>query len=1101
MTRVAITAWMTAIILILTAPSAVLAQAVNNAQIHGVVQDSTGAVVSGAQIKATQIDTGQVLSTVSGSDGSYVLPGLPVGSYSLEVIAPAFSKYLQTGIVLQVGQNVLVNIALSVGSVSQEVHVSANAAMVETQGTAISEVIDQKRIIDLPLNGRQATDLIVLTGGAATPPNAASRDVTSHDYVNSLAISVSGGQINGNNYLLDGGDNNDSHSNINMPFPFPDALQEFSVQTSGISARYGLHPGSVINAVTKSGTNSFHGNLFEFLRNGDFNARNFFATSRDNLHRNQYGGTIGGPIRKDKIFVFGGYQGTRIRTAPPQSIAFVATPAALNGDFSTLESAGCQSNKKAKQLYNPFTGQPFPNNFINPSLFTAPSLALLKLIPVSSDPCGKLTYAIPNPSNEYQYVSRVDWVQSPKNTLFARYFILDYANPAIYTNNVLTTSRPGLLQRSQSIVLGDQLAIAPTILNAFHLTFSRLAVHRSNPESMPSPVKLGVNMYNGSPNYLQLSVSSYFSVGGGSNATAKFIRNQWQWSDDIDWIRGSNHYSFGGEFIANQMDEVNDQYINGDFNFDGSQTGAPASTKLATPGDGLADYLLGRPIQLIDSGLVQIGLREKYVGLYFQDDIQLTKALNVHAGLRWEPSLPEYDAAGRGNHFSLPAFMAGTKTSVYTNAPPGLLFHGDPGIPKAYANGSYKGFAPRIGVAWDPRGAGIESVRASYGIFFDQPESYTDRDFSLASPWGNQITLTSPSGGFVNPFAGYAGGNPFPFPYPPSKSSAFPAGGSYINLPLNLHHPYMQQWGLSLQRQLGSDWVVTADYIGNKATHFRSGTESNPAVYIPGNSTTANTQQRRMLSQLNPAAGAYYSTITFMDDGVNTTYNALRLTAQHRFNHGYTLLAAYTYSHCFQDTETLANRLTGNQESNPYDKSADYGPCDYDLRHNFVSSFVYQGYRFKERALDLVAGGWQPAFLVSANNGFPFSPLTGTDASLSGVGLDRPNVVTGTNPYVRNTHTLLWVNPAAFTKNGPGTFGTARMNSLLGPHYVDSDVNLTKLFAIHEQQNIQLRFEFFNVFNHTNFMAPVNTFSSASFGVIQASNPARIIQLGAKYTF
>lgn len=1097
----AATGMMVAAALLFSMTNTAYAQAVANAQIHGVVQDSTGAVVPGASIQATQTDTGRVQSTVSGSDGGYVLPGLPVGSYSLTATAPGFSKHIQTGIVLQVGQNVLVNIALNVGSVSQEVRVSANAAMVQTQSTAVSSVIDQRRIVDLPLNGRQATDLIALTGGAASPPNAASRDVTSHDYVNSLAISVSGGQINGNNYLLDGGDNNDSHSNINMPFPFPDALQEFSVQTNGISARYGLHPGSVVNAVTKSGTNSIHGDLFEFLRNGDFNARNYFATKQDNLHRNQYGGTIGGPIRKNKIFVFGGYQETRNRTAPPQSIAFVATQQALNGDFSTLESATCQSNKKAKQLYDPSTGQPYKNNFIAPTQFVKPALNLLKLIPVSSDPCGKITYAIPDPSNEYQYISRVDWVQSQKNTIFARYFILDYANPAIYTNNILTTSRPGLLQRSQSIVLGDQLILSPTIVNAFHYTYSRLAVHRSNPSTMPNPVGLGVNMYNGSPNYLEVAVSNYFTVGGGSNAAASFIRNQFQWADDVDWIKGRNHYVFGGEGIANQMDEVNNQFVNGDFTFDGSQTGGAPPGGTPTTGDGLADYLLGRPVQLIDSGLVQIALREKYIGLYFQDNIQLNKKLNVHAGVRWEPSLPEYDAAGRGNHFSLPDFIAGTKTSVYTNAPPGLLFHGDPGIPKAYANGSMADFAPRVGFAWDPTGRGVESVRASYGIFFDQPESYTDRDFGLASPWGNQITLTVPSGGFVNPFAGYPGGNPFPFPYPPTKNSAFPPGGSYINLPLNLHHPYMQQWGLSLQRQIGSDWVVTVDYIGNKATHFRSGKEENPAVYIPGKSTTKNTQQRRTLSQLNPVTGAYYSTITLMDDGVNTSYNALRATVQHRFNHGYTLLANYTYSHCLQDTETLANRLTGNQESNPYDRNADYGPCDYDLRHNLVVSFVYQGYQFHKRALDLVAGGWRPAFLVSANSGYPFSPLTGTDASLSGVGLDRPDVVGGTNRYVRNTHTLLWVNPAAFTKNSPGTFGTAGMNSLLGPHYIDSDVNLTKMFSIHEQQNLQLRFEFFNVFNHTNFDAPVNKYSSASFGEIQSSEPARIIQLGAKYVF
>jgi Carboxypeptidase regulatory-like domain len=1080
-------------------PAVSRAQAVNNAEIHGVVQDSTGAAVPGAQVKATKIDTGREQTTTSGAAGIYVLPGLPVGEYRLEASAPTFSVSVRSGIVLQVGEDAEVNVTLKPGNVKQVVQVSGAAPMVQTQSTSISAVIDQRRIVDLPLNGRQVTDLIVLSGGAAQPPNAQGRDDTSHDYVNSAVISVNGGQINGNNYLLDGADNNDSHSNINMPFPFPDALQEYSVQTGGISARYGLHPGSVINVVTKSGTNSFHGDVFEFVRNYLLDARNYFSTL-DNLHQNQYGGTIGGPIRKNKIFGFGGYQETRISTAPPLNTAFVATPAALNGDFSTLESAACQSNGVAKQLYDPATGQPFPNNYINPNLFSAPAVKLLSYIPTSSDPCGKLKYAIPSPSDEYQDVARMDWELSPRHSVFTRYFLLDYSNPPFYTNNLLTTSRPGLWQRSQSIAVGDQISLTPSFINSLHVSFGRLAVTRANLASFPTPVSLGVNMYNASPNYMELSVSSHFSIGGGSNATATFVRNQWQYADDVDWIHGKHHVIFGAEFLANQMDENNLQYTNGWFQFDGSFTGTPAGISPSSTGDALADLLLGNDISFTDSGKVIIGLREKYVGLYIQDGYQATPKLNLHLGLRWEPNLPEYDDRGRGQHFSLAGFKAGTVTSVYPLAPPGLQYNGDPGIPKAYANGSWLGFAPRFGFAWDPSGSGKESIRGAYGIFFDEPESYTDRDFALAAPWADQITLTAPAGGFANPFQGYPGGDPFPAP-PPSKSSTFPLGASYINLPLNLHHMYMQQWGLSLQRQLPGAWVISADYLGNKSTHMRSGTEENPAIYIPGNSSTKNTQARRTLEQLNPTTGAYYSTITLMDDGVNTYYNALRLSAKHRFRGNYTVLASYTYSHCIQDTETLANRLTGNQESDPYNRDHDRGPCDFDIRHNFVASAVYQSPALSNRALNYAAGGWQIGFLMTYNNGFPFSPGTGTDASLSGVGLDRPNAVPGVNPYEKNLKTLKWLNPAAFTRNPPGTFGTTGMNSLLQPHYIDADANMNKLFTVHESQQVQLRFEFFNLFNHTNFDAPVSSFSSASFGEIQSANPARIMQFGAKYIF
>ncbi len=331
MSRLTTAKWIIAALLLST-PNLALAQAVANAQIHGVISDPTGAVIAGVQIKATQTETGQARTTVSTSDGSYVLPNLPVGPYGLEVTAQSFNTYVQSGIILQVGNNVQINVALQVGAVTQEMRVSANAAMVETQDTSTSEVIDQRRIIDLPLNGRQATDFDYSVGRSDSgSERRGPRGCTTHDYVSTSPVSVSGGQENGNNYLLDGGDNNDSHSNVNLPFPFPDALQEFSVQTNGVPARYGLHPGAVVNVITKSGTNQFHGDLFEFVRNGDFNARNFFAATQDSLRRNQFGGTIGGPILKDRLFVFSGYQSTRVRTAPPQSIAFVPTQAALSG--------------------------------------------------------------------------------------------------------------------------------------------------------------------------------------------------------------------------------------------------------------------------------------------------------------------------------------------------------------------------------------------------------------------------------------------------------------------------------------------------------------------------------------------------------------------------------------------------------------------------------------------------------------------------------------------------------------------------------------------------------------------------------------------------
>ncbi len=372
----------------------------------------------------------------------------------------------------------------------------------------------------------------------------------------------------------------------------------------------------------------------------------------------------------------------------------------------------------------------------------------------------------------------------------------------------------------------------------------------------------------------------------------------------------------------------------------------------------------------------QIGLRQKYWGAYVQDDIRLAKGLTFHAGVRWEPSLPEHDILDRGSHFSLPAFLAGQRSSKYTNSPAGLLFNGDQGIPASYANANYAGFAPRVGLAWDPSGKGKQSLRTSYGIFFDEPETFTARDFGASAPWGNAISITAPPGGLANPFLGYAGGNPFPLPYPPSASALFPAGGQYISFPLNLHHMYQQQWNLSYERQFTGNWLVTASYIGSKATHLRTSTEENPAVYIPGNSTVANTQSRRTLTLLNPVQGAFYSNITLADDGVNTTYNALRISTQHRFSHGFTLLSVFTWSHCMQDAETYGNRnsLGSTQYQDPYDRNLDHGPCDTDLQHNFNNSLVYETPKFTNRFAEVALGHWQIGGLATLHTGIPIQP-------------------------------------------------------------------------------------------------------------------------------
>ncbi len=702
------------------------AQAVAIAEVGGTVTGPTGAPIAGAQVRLTETEKQQVRTAVSDGEGRYVLPSLPVGPYQMEVTAQGFKTYKQSGLVLQVGNNVTVNIPMQLGSVNESVEVRASAGMVETRDNTISQGIDERRIVDLPLNGRQPTQLILLSGAALTTPGGGMTG--SKNYFSSTTISVAGGQANGVNYLLDGGDNNDSFTNVNLPIPFPDALQEFSVQTSSLPARFGLHPGAVVNAVTKSGTNQYHGVLFEFLRNGNLNARNTFAPVHDSLKRNQFGGTLGGSIIKDKLFFFGGYQGTRQRSDPPQTTSFVPNAAVLSGNFSIIDAAaasgGCVSGATGKTLKDPITGLAFPGNIIPTSRFNQQSLNLLKYIPASTDKCGKLTYGIPTTGDENQEIGRIDWIQNSRHNIYGRYFVAGYQNPPIFDGkNLLTTTQAGNFERAQTITLADTISFSPNLLNAFHATATRRRDDRGVSADVINPRTLGINVAAPVPNFLLATVSNYFSVGCGTCAPAHFNVNSFQFADDVDYIHGRHQIAFGVDVIRDQMNVINSFQRNGNFNFNGTITG-----------DALADFMLGLQNDYTQSDTLDNATRATIFALYVQDTIKLSSRLTVNAGLRWEPTFPAYDYFARGDSFSRDAFSAGVRSKVFTNAPIGLQFYGDPGIPKAYSNRSMFGLSPRLGLVFDPKGDGKQTIRVSGAILRDTAEVFYNERLTTNSP-------------------------------------------------------------------------------------------------------------------------------------------------------------------------------------------------------------------------------------------------------------------------------------------------------------------------------------------------------------------------------
>lgn len=1065
-------------------------QAVANATIAGTVIDANGGLVPNAQITATQTETGMSRTTASGADGTYILPNLPVGPYTLEFAAKGFSNRKETGTVLQVGASVTINAKLDLGSENQHVTVQANASMVETQQTSMSQVIDDRRMVDLPLNGRNVTQLIVLAGAASN--NTLAGDlVGSKSYPSSTTMSIAGGQGSGTNYLMDGADYNDPWSMVDMPFPFPDALQEFSVESSSLTAQYGVHPGGVVNAVTKSGTNTFHGGLFEFVRNGDTNARNFFAASQDTLRRNQFGGTVGGPIKKDKLFFFFGYQGTRTRTAPPQTISFVPTQAVLNGDFSTLESASCQSTGKARAIVNPATGLAYPNDQVPVSSFNPAALALLKSLPISSNPCGRIVYAVPAPNDENQELGRVDWTISPKQNVFARYFLTKYDAPAPNaTSDLLLSSGNGTIDRAESAVIGDNYLISPNAIDSLHLTWSRTQIARVQATGEPTPSSLGINTYNSTPDYLSLSATGYFSLGG--SAPAVFNRGSVQVADDFDWIRGRHHFAFGGEFMYTQLNDYNVFDADGIFAFSGQFSG-----------DALLDLMLGRMSTYTQSSVVGGNYRQDYVGVYAQDNFRVTPHFHLNFGVRWEPFLPTADNYNRGDHFDPAAFAAGKTSQVYVNAPAGLFFVGDTGIPKGYTNRRYTDFAPRVGLVWDPKGDGRQSLRGGYGVFYDFTGLQFTSGFSSYAPFGNGVAQTSPPGGLSNPWAGIAGGNPYPLPFPPSSTAVFPTAASYYTLPLNMKPTTMQQWDLSYSRQV-KDWVLSATYLGNSTHHLPTGQQINPSVYIPGTcsgspcSSTKNTTQRRVLYLENPTEGQYYGSILNDLPGGDADYEGIIFSAKSSFSRHYTVMANYTYSHCISDSD-YAGDLSNDSFSNPTNLRADFGNCAFDIRQNFNASVVVSSPTFRSRLTESVLGGWQLSPIITYHSGLWFSPVAGLDNSLTGVGLDRANAVG--NSYIRNINTLQWLNPSAFSQAAAGTFGDAGRDSLSGPGMFDLDAALSRKFHLHETHMLELRFEFFNALNHPQFSNPSNTLTASTFGEILAAGNPRILQFALKYTF
>ncbi len=1175
-------------VLILLAASTLCAQLAGTGNIQGTVTDTTGAVVANATVTLTNAATGGKRITQTDGAGVYLFPNIEITTYNLQVTAPSFETYQQTGIVLEVGSNIAINPVLKVGAKDQIVEVHADALALQTEDSNFKQTIDQSDVQEMPLNGREMAALITLSGGSSVAPNG---DFTGSKYsYQTISVSVAGGMGNTTEWKLDGGDNNDYMANGNLPFPFPDAVQEFSVESTALNPQNTLHSGGLVNVVTKSGTSQYHGSAFEFIRNNYLDATNFFASSKDQLHQNQFGGTFGGPLipwkRNKQLFAFAAYQRWLETSASSVNTMYIPTAANLAGDWSTTDpppGAAASCGNSPKQLYDPLTGAAIPGN-VYPSkpVYNPAALKLDAYLPTSStspdvasyDPnCGTVKFSIPTQFFDNQFVTREDWTINSKNNFYARYLIDGYQAPSFFspTDILITFQAPGNYERVQTATAGLATTFTPNLINSVHVSGTkRVDIRTSAPGINGNTV--GIDMYNQVSSNLQVTVGDNLQTSHdwasycGTCSPGHFNVSNEGVSDDLTWVHGAHQIIVGGEYTRVQFNEVAAYEADGLFDFNGEfSANGPAGGN--TYGDANLDFLWGAMNEFQQSPEDQLAIRGPIPSLYVVDTFHATKRLTIVAGLRWAPEYFPHDYFGRGTQFNMSDFLADKFSTIYPNnntsgtpysnsVPPGILYYGDPGISKSFTKNSLAQFNPNFGVTFDPFGDGKTVVRGGLGLIYDQANFYTSNRLHFNAPFA---TVSSPNisgpicfsepwlvGGTGNGCAQVGGTNTSPYPQPifPTPATAnFPAQAQYIELPTQFHVADTLQWTFSIQHQFGS-WQVQADYIGNKTSNMPIGTPLNPAVYTPGvwgpggtgcgsivtagpaaaaagtlgggpvgspcsttgiakTSTTPaipnNSQARFALVEANPeygnqiGGGGYNGSFggtasTTINDTAWANYNGLVLTLQHRLSSTFSMLTNYTWSKCLNIADA-AGDVAAVSEENPYNLAMDYGRCGSDYRNIFNTTVVTKSaFRSFHGLGGYLINDWELAPLIHITSGSPINVTSGADISLTDIGEDRPNLVSGVAPIhevkILNTTATQasrgYLNPLAFcsvassfnpcTNPVPnGAYGNLGRDAFSGPMFFQMDAQVSRIWKMGERFSLDTRLEAFNVLNHPNF--------------------------------
>lgn len=1060
------------------------------ARLSGTATDKSGAAIAGAMVTVKQVTTGYKLMVKTGAVGEYVFPSLPVGGYELTVKMDGFDTYTQTGIVLTVGQSATQNVTLQIGGVDQNIAVNANASLVTTADAAVGQLINQKSMESLPMNGREAQQLVFLVPGAV--------DVSSQNcgvgceggiLPGEQYAKVNGGGANGVYYLLDGVDYNDTYINTNLPFPSPDALQEFNVQTNNLSAAYGNATGGVVNILTKSGTDHIHGDVFEYLRNYAMDAKNYFATSPNPLKQNQFGATIGGPILKGKLFYFGSYQGTRTNTATNGQVAFVPTAAERTGDFSDL--------LPGTQLVNPATGASYNNNQVP---IDPVANFLLQHIPLPNGPGRQLTYngaALVQDTDEF--LIKADY-NIGNHHLSGHYFQLNYRIPSILppATNILAgnTETPQNLALKHVSVVDIYTISSNLLLNSyFGYTSQTGATLSPAPFTIADAGALIAQPTNFKPT-LNIDISGNFTIGE-QPATGTWNRGDQSLREILTIIKGSNQIEVGGEAVRVRAPMGNSYQADGNYTFSNSLTG-----------DNVADFVTGSVSSFTQAG----GLYLNFTGInwsaFVQDDWHASSRLTLSAGLRWDPFIPYKDSEGR-----VGCFLPGAQSVRFPNAPAGLIFggsHHDAGCPDSSIYNNLGNLGPRFGFASQLTADGKTSLRGGVGYYYQSPNLVAFEDVVGIPPFAPIVNLTDVN--FTDPYGSAGVANPFPAQFGPSNPGAtatFPQDISFTQIfSSHFRLPQILMTNLTLERGFGENWISRVAYMGVRGTHL-GGTgdqeagllQLNPAVYIPGQSNEGNTQQRR----LYPSFGF----INSINSGVNSNYNALQLSLEKRLTRGFSFLTNFTWSRALDDFGPSGQPGALNTNTCSCGRHFDYGPDSGDANKifRFSGDYEFPAAPIKGFASNII-NGWNLSGIASWQTGFPFTIFSDDDNSFSAIGADRADL---TVPKIKNavlstgrSHSQLineWFDTTAFAPNAVGTFGDTGKNALRGPRYFDLDLALLKNAKISDRYSLQFRAEFYNALNNVNFGAPDGGLTDSSFGQITSAQDPRILQMALKVMF